>query len=140
MMIMETSAPLKLLVGPVEYFRAKLEYEIAPDALKKLLEKSPHNISIVDVRDAGLYAAGHIPGARNIPVDSLVTAFSSLDKDRTIVTYSGDLACGLSTQAALELAQKGFRVQRLIGGLLEWSRKGFTLEETASDHERSQAW
>lgn len=137
---METTALAKPLLGPVEYFREKLEYEITPYALKTLLEKLPNNICVVDVRDAESYAAGHVPGARNVPIDALVAAFSSLDKDRTIVTYCGDLACGLSTQAALELAQKGFRVQHLIGGIAEWSRKGFPLETAPPRHESSQAW
>ena len=136
---MLTIASSKLLTGPVEYFRAKLEYEIAPASLRKLLDRMPNNVCIVDVRDAEQYDAGHIPGARNIPMETLVSAFYSLPKDMMIVTYCADLACGLSPQAALELAQKGFQVQHLIGGFEEWSRKGFPIE-TAPSSAPSQAW
>jgi len=136
---MLTTASSKLMVGPVEYFRAKLEYEIAPAGLKKLLDRLPNNVCVVDVRDADQYDAGHIPGARSIPVEALVTAFSSLPKDKMIVTYCSDIACGLSAQAALELAQKGFQVQHLIGGFAEWSRKGFPIE-AAPSAAPSQAW
>jgi rhodanese-related sulfurtransferase len=136
---MPTTATSRLATGPVEYFRTKLEYEIMPSGLKKLLDKMPNNLCLVDVRDAEQFGTGHIPGARNIPIDALVSAFYSLPKDKMIVTYCGDLACGLSTQAALELAQKGFQVQQLIGGFAEWSRKGFPVE-TATAPAPSQAW
>src|ERR1035437_10178847 len=105
---MPTTASSKLTMGPVEYFRTKLEYEITPAVLKKLLNKMPNNVCLVDVRDAEQFDAGHIPGARSIPLDRLVSSFSSLPRDKMIVTYCADIACGLSPQAALELAQKGF--------------------------------
>jgi rhodanese-related sulfurtransferase len=129
----------KLIVGPVEYFRAKLEYEITPYGLKKVLDKAPETVCVVDVREREAYDAGHITGARSVPLDSLVTALASLPKDRVIVTCCSDLACDASEQAALELAQKGFRVQQLKGGLAEWSRRGFPVEATPRPAE-SQAW
>lgn len=128
----------KVMTGPVEYFRAHLEYEITPGGLKKLLERPPNNVLVVDVRDPAQFEAGHIPGARNVPLETLVSSFYSLPKDKTIVAYCSDLACGMSLQAALELAQKGFRVQRLIGGFAEWSRRGFEVETSSSP--ASQAW
>lgn len=128
---MLTSASSKLLTGPVEYFRAKLEYEIAPAALKKLLDTPMHNVCVLDVRGAEQHAAGHIPGALSIPLDAPVSDFYSLPKDKMIVTYDADIASGLSIQAALELAQRGFPVQHLIGGFAEWSRRGFPVETAA---------
>ena len=122
---MSTALQSKLITGPVEYFRAKLEYETGPYGLMALIDASPNNVCVVDVRDRTAFAEGHIPGARNIPIDSLVAALSSLPKDKTIVTYCGDIACGLSPRAALELAQKGFRVQHLLGGIAEWTKKGY---------------
>jgi rhodanese-related sulfurtransferase len=122
---MSTSTPSQLITGPVEYFRAKLEYETTPYALMALLESGPNNVCLLDVREQKAYAEGHIPGARSIPLESLVTALSSLPKDKTIVTYCGDIACALSPKAALELAQKGFRVQHLLGGIAEWAKKGY---------------
>ncbi len=136
--IMLTSASMQHITGPVEFFRARLEYEITPSGLKKLLERAPNNVCVVDVRDAEQYDAGHIPGARNIPLETLASSFYSLPKDKTIVPCCADLTCDLSLQAALELAQRGFQVQHLIGGIAEWSRKGYALE-TAS-LAPSQAW
>jgi rhodanese-related sulfurtransferase len=137
--IMLTTASSQHITGPVEYFRAKLEFEITPAGLKKLLDRLPNNVYLVDVRGVEQYDAGHIPGARNIPLETIPSSFYSLPKDRMIVTYCADLACGLSPQAALELAQKGFQVQHLVGGFAEWSRKGFPIE-TSPPPAPSQAW
>ncbi len=41
----------------------------------------------VDVRDADSYAAGHIPGALNIPLAELESRWDQLDKTQWIITY-----------------------------------------------------
>ncbi len=41
----------------------------------------------VDVRDPASYAAGHIPGAVNIPLSDLDTRYTELDSSQWIITY-----------------------------------------------------
>jgi len=41
----------------------------------------------VDVRDSGSFAAGHIPGAANIPISDLDTRLKEIPRDRWIITY-----------------------------------------------------
>lgn len=130
-----TPASKTLALSAAEYFRSKLEYETGPVSLKKALEEGD-DVFVVDVRGPDLFAQGHIPGARNVPLDTIVKSLASLPKDKTIVTYCADITCGASPRAALELAQKGFRVKHLVGGIAEWSRKGFPVETDAA----SQAW
>jgi rhodanese-related sulfurtransferase len=137
---MTTMHARAITTGAVEYFREKLAYEATPYGLKKMIDDAPTEVLVIDVRDAESFADAHIPGARSVPLETLVPTLSSLPKDRLIVTYCGDIACAMSTRAALELAQKGFSVQRLLGGLTEWTRKGYPVEAGEGAPESSQAW
>lgn len=75
---------------------------------------------VVDVRTSQEYAAGHIPGAVNLPLEAIGTGEISLlpDKDQTILVYcrSGRR----SQEAAGRLAELGYRGIVEIGGILDW--------------------
>lgn len=78
------------------------------------------SVILVDVRTAEEYAAGHIPGAVNIDVQSrdFSGGISSLDKSKTVAVYCrGGVR---SMTAARILARKGFKVYNLEGGFLSW--------------------
>lgn len=60
--------------------------EITPDALEKAQE-SEAAPTVVDVRSGDDYAAGHIPGAENIPADQIEQRLDRLPKDKPIVVY-----------------------------------------------------
>lgn len=121
--------PKLIELTPVQYFSAKLAYEMTPWALKSILEKTPEQVLVLDVRNADMFAIEHIKGAKNVPLADLVSKLATLPKNKTIVTYCGDLTCGLAPKAALQLAQKGFKVMELVGGIDVWSRKGFPVEK-----------
>lgn len=117
-------------LSAVDYFQAKLSYDMSPYGLKHLLdENTNHNLHIVDVRSPENYAEGHLPTAVNIPLKDLPGKMASLPKDKTIVTYCGSITCQLAPKAALELAQKGFKVMELHGGIKEWQSYGFPVEQ-----------
>ena len=123
--------PKLIELTPVQYFSAKLAYEMTPWALKSILEKTPNQVLVLDVRFADMFAAEHVKGAKNIPLPELAAKLATLPKEKTIVTYCGDLTCGLAPKAALLLAQKGFKVMELVGGIDVWSKKGFPVEKKA---------
>lgn len=120
---------MKLAIGPVDYFAAKLAYEMTPWTLKSVIETTPEQIVLLDVRSRDMFVNAHIPTALNIPLADLVSKLGTLPKDKTIVTYCGNLTCGLAPKAALELAQKGFAVKQLVGGIELWQEKGFPVEK-----------
>lgn len=121
-------SPSRAAISAADYFWAKLNYETTAWSLKKALEEKNSDIYLLDVRSADQYSAGHIPGAKNIPLQDLVSQLKTLPKGKTIVTYCGSITCSLAPKAALELAEKGFRVKELFGGIQDWEDKGFPIE------------
>lgn len=115
----------------VQYFQAKLAYEITPWSLKAALDKAPEKLHLVDVRSPESFAAAHLPTAVNIPLADIVSNLGTLPKNKTIVVYCGNMTCSLAPKAALELAQKGFTVQQLTGGLATWQEQGFPVQKKA---------
>ena len=123
--------PKTLELTNVQYFQAKLAFEMTPWALKGILDKTPDQVCILDVRSPESYAAGHIPAAMNVPLADLVSKLGTLPKNKTLVTYCSNLTCALAPKAALELAQKGFKVMQLMGGMATWQENGFPVEKKA---------
>jgi rhodanese-related sulfurtransferase len=81
---------------------------------------------IIDVRGPKEYAAGHLPGARNLPLNKLtrlVDKDGALPKDRAIVTYCNMHHPGQSRgeRAAALLAEHGFAAAALAGGYSAWA-------------------
>ena len=118
-------------ISAADYLKAKLDFEASPYGLKETLENSPGRVILLDVREEEAFRREHILGATNIPAAELVKRLADLPRDRTIVTYCWDMTCALAPKASLELAQKGFKVQFLAGGIEEWKRKGYPVKRTA---------
>ena len=116
-------------ISAVDYFQAKLNFEMTPYSLKNHLDKGTKEYFVLDVRSPEDFAKGHIPGALSIPLLDLPAKLATLPKDKTIVTYCGNLACGLAPKAALKLAQAGFKVMQLTGGFATWTEKGFPVQK-----------
>ncbi len=76
-------------------------------------------VELVDVRSLEEYAAGHIPGARHLPLQELTERWRELDPS---VTYALICRSGRrSAMAAHFLLSCGFvRVHNVDGGMLSW--------------------
>lgn len=61
--------------------------KLSPKELKTLMDTKPGTLVIVDVRDKSEFAAGHIPGAINIPVTNFAAGSGVLEKEKRIVVY-----------------------------------------------------
>ncbi len=59
---------------------------IQPHDLWQHLQREPAPL-VLDVRGAEEYAAGHVPGARHLPVDQITAHLAELPPDRLIVPY-----------------------------------------------------
>jgi rhodanese-related sulfurtransferase len=81
-------------------------------------------VLVLDVRPAAEYAAGHIAGARSVPINELRRHLRALPKDGDVVAYCRGPYCVYADDAVRELNRKGFRARRLIDGFPEWKRAG----------------
>ena len=119
---MAIRTPVKTMeINAVDYFNAKLQFETTPHQLKADLDAN--RVYLLDVRDKESFTKERIPGAHNIPLSELTMHLKGLPKNMPIVTYCWNLTCSMAPKAALQLAEKGFRVQELIGGIEEWKAK-----------------
>jgi rhodanese-related sulfurtransferase len=75
---------------------------------------------LIDVRPAEEYAAGHIDGARSIPLDELDQRLAELPADREIVAYCRGPFCAYAHQAVRRLHAAGRAASRLDQGWPEW--------------------
>lgn len=83
------------------------------------MTKDP-NVEIIDVRTPEEYAAGHVPGSKLLPLQTIDDWHLSLDKKKTylMVCRSGNR----SGQASAYLAGKGYaNVFNMAGGMNEWT-------------------
>jgi rhodanese-related sulfurtransferase len=94
----------------------------------ELLERAKKGlVTVLDVRPAEEYAAGHIPGAINVPVDKLESFLSRLPKRKEVVAYCRGPYCLMSFDAVEKLRRRGWRARRLANGLPEWRAAGLPI-------------
>jgi len=110
--------------APLTYTFAGI-WEVQPHWLEEHLRE----VQIVDVREPDEFTGslGHIEGARLVPLGVLTNSFSSLEKQKPIVTVCRSGA--RSAQASLMLGKAGFgKVANLSGGMLRWRAQRFPVE------------
>ena len=77
-------------------------------------------VVLIDVRAREEFDAGHIEGARSIPLAELEQRLAELPTDREIVAYCRGPFCAYAHQAVRTLNTAGRRAQRLREGWPEW--------------------
>ena len=107
-----------------EVERAAREYlgddvdAVGRDELIARLRKG--DIVLVDVRPEEEFAAGHIRGARSIPIDELEDRLAELPADREVVAYCRGPFCAYAHEAVRHLNASGRQARRLEDGWPEW--------------------
>ncbi|PJA74342.1 ArsR family transcriptional regulator [bacterium CG_4_9_14_3_um_filter_65_15] len=87
-------------------------------------------VTVLDVRPAEEYEAGHIPGALSVPLAELKRKLRELPSDGEIVAYCRGPYCLLAVEAVSLLRREGFRAVRLEEGLPDWRARGLQVEVT----------
>jgi rhodanese-related sulfurtransferase/predicted transcriptional regulator len=113
-----------------EVERAAREYlgdEVEAIGRDELVERVARgDIVLVDVRPEEEFAAGHIEGARSVPLEELERRLAELPGDREVVAYCRGPFCAYAHEAVRKLRTSGREARRLEDGWPEWrlSKKG----------------
>jgi rhodanese-related sulfurtransferase len=81
-------------------------------------------VTVLDVRPAEEFHAGHLPGALSIPLKELERRLSELPREREIVAYCRGPYCVLAVEAVEMLRSRGFTAFRLEDGIRDWQARG----------------
>jgi rhodanese-related sulfurtransferase len=101
---------------------------IGRDELRERLARG--EAVLIDVRPQEEYAAGHIEGARSIPLHELDQRLAELPADREIVAYCRGPFCAFAHEAVRRLTGAGRAARRLDEGWPEWQ----LANEPATEH------
>jgi len=88
-------------------------------------------VVVLDVRPDSEYRAGHIAGARSVPLPALASLAPKLPRRREIVAYCRGPYCVYADDAVRLLRDRGFKARRLDVGFPEWRRAGMPVEATS---------
>ncbi len=101
---------------------------VSPGEATQLINRE--DAHIVDVREAGEFAGGHLPDAVNIPAGQLAERMGELDKFKgkpLIVCCASGMR---SNKACGELKKQGFdRLYNLAGGVDAWVGAGYPIKK-----------
>ena len=100
-----------------------------PVSAPELLELSQEgSVIVIDVRPEEEYRAGHIPGARSVPISKLESYLREIPKDKEVIAYCRGPYCVFSDEAVDLLRQRGYRARRYSEGLPDWKVSGLPVE------------
>jgi rhodanese-related sulfurtransferase len=108
--------------------REGMEPVKAQELLKRVREG---RVTVLDVRPAEEYEAGHIAGALSIPLRDLKARIKEIPRGQEIVAYCRGPYCVLAVQAVEVLRKAGVKVVRLREGYPDWRAAGMPVEVTA---------
>jgi len=101
---------------------------VSPAQATQLINRA--DALVVDVREPGEYGAGHILGARNVPLSRIGAGGAEVakKKDKPVIVYCD--TGSRSAKAAATLRGQGFaKAVNLAGGLGAWQQAGLPVEK-----------
>ncbi|MFZ6003811.1 MAG: rhodanese-like domain-containing protein [Actinomycetota bacterium] len=129
---MVTETPAALPADAVAHFSALLAHETDCWDVHDALERGATDFVLLDVRSPELFAAGHVPGAVNLPHRRIIERNLEDHPEATMfVVYCAGPHCNGADKAALRLARLGRPVKKMIGGIEGWKDEGFDLSRRA---------
>lgn len=85
-------------------------------------------VVVLDVRPSEEFVAGHVPGARSIPLPELAARLAELPPDLPIVAYCRGPHCVYAADAVDLLRRQGYDATRMDQGVTDWRHRGWPIE------------
>ena len=98
---------------------------ISRDELARRLRAG--DLVILDVRPVAEYRAGHILGARSVPITALHSELDRLPDGQEVIAYCRGPYCAYADEAVRELRRRGVPARRLEDGYPEWAEAGLPI-------------
>lgn len=126
-----TSVPAAAPELAIRHFASGFTFETDCWDTQEALKGSNPGFVLLDVRSPEMFAKGHVPGAVNLPHGKIVAGqMASYTRDTLFVAYCAGPHCNGAARAALRLAQLGFAVKIMAGGITGWLDEGFALNRS----------
>jgi rhodanese-related sulfurtransferase/DNA-binding transcriptional ArsR family regulator len=108
-----------------EMYRLRRELGVLEPAEREdvLAQVRAGTVTLLDVRPAEEFEAGHLPGARSVPLAELADRLREIPRDREVVAYCRGPYCTMATEAAALLRAAGFSARHLDLGVPDLSRR-----------------
>jgi rhodanese-related sulfurtransferase len=94
-------------------------------------------VTVIDVRPAAEFEAGHLPNAISLPLSELKRRLRDLPRDREVVAYCRGPYCVMALDAVDLLRKRGFQAHRLEQGVMEWQARGGRVVVGAANEARA---
>ena len=112
----------------VARYEARLAFETDCWDVHDSLSSGAAGFVLLDVRSPNLFAAGHVPGAVNLPHGKIIESrVSQWPPETLFVVYCAGPHCNGADRGALRLARLGRAVKLMVGGITGWLDEGFML-------------
>jgi rhodanese-related sulfurtransferase len=115
------------LLPEMDALRRELE-ALDPEEREGLLDRVRRGrVTLLDVRPAEEYRAGHVPGALSIPLPEIPARLRELPRDREMVVYCRGPYCSMALEAVSLLRSSGYRARHLDLGIPELRARRFRI-------------
>lgn len=114
------------------HFQQELTFETDCADVYEAMKTGSPGFVLVDARGPAQYAAGHVPGAVNIPHGKIIESkLAAYPMETLFVVYCDGPHCNGATRAAVRLSSLGRPVKKMVGGAHGWRLDGYSLEPGA---------
>lgn len=134
-----TEVPAAEPEAAAAHFERLLAFETDCWDVHAAIEAGEVPFTILDVRAPEAFAAGHVPGAINLPHRRIVERnLVPFVPDTLFVVYCDGPHCNGADRGAARLARLGRKVKKMIGGVQGWKDEGFQFVEGRADAQTRQ--